>query len=288
MLKNLREILKTANEKHFAVPAFNVSEYAMFNALMESSEKLEAPIIIAIHPDELKHIGASMVQGILEKAKQARIPVCVHLDHGSSLDQIIKAIRYGFTSVMIDGSGLPFEENAKLCRKVSDMAHVVDISVEGELGTIGTADNYGEAGAAEIRYTDPDDAEKFIDMSGVDALAIAIGTCHGIYPKGVDPKLRIDILQDIKEKLPDIPLVLHGGSSNPDSEIRDAVVNGVSKINISSDIKVAYYDKMREALKDPLLREPFVINGPCMKALQEVAEHKIKLFRADHTCGYYE
>ena len=166
------------------------------------------------------------------------------------------------------------------------MAHSVNVSVEGELGTIGTADDFGEAGSKEIKYTDPDDAAKFVAETGVDCLAIAIGTCHGIYPKGVDPKLRLDILKGIKEKV-SAPLVLHGGSANPDSEIGESVTLGVNKINISSDIKVAYYNKMREVLENKNLREPNVIEPACIEAMKEVAAHKIKLFQADGKAALY-
>ncbi len=281
MLQSMKDVLTVANKNNFAVPAFNVSDFSMFNALMEVTEELNAPIIVAIHPSELKHIGPDMVKGIIERLHKSPVPSAIHLDHGASYDQVIWAIQSGFTSVMIDGSSLPFEENVAVCRKVVETAHAVGVSVEGELGTIGTADDYGETGSAVIKYTDPDDAVRFVAESGVDCLAIAIGTCHGIYPAGVDPKLRLDLLKEIKAKLPDTPLVLHGGSSNPDDEIEQACTLGVNKVNISSDIKVAYYNEMREVLKDKTLREPFAIQPACMEALKKVAAHKIRLFHAD-------
>lgn len=286
MLMNMKELLAVANEHYFAVPAFNVSDYSMFRGLMEITEELNAPIIIAIHPDELKHTGTDMVKAIIERSYKSTVPVAIHLDHGANYEQVLLAIQTGFTSVMIDGSSLPFEENIAICKKVVDTAHAVNVSVEGELGTIGTADTYGEAGSAVIKYTDPADAAKFVAETGVDCLAIAIGTCHGIYPEGVDPKLQLDLLNDIKAAV-SAPLVLHGGSANPDSEIAESVKRGVNKINISSDIKVAYFNKMREVLQDKKVREPNVIQPACIDAMKEVAAHKIRLFMADGKASLY-
>lgn len=170
MLMNMKELLAVANENNFAVPAFNISDYSMFNGIMEASEEKNAPVIIAIHPDELSHIGTDMVKAIIEKAHKATVPVCIHLDHGASFEQVMTAIQAGFTSVMIDGSSLPFEENIKACKKVAEAAHAVNVSVEGELGTIGSTDAEAEAGANVIIYTNPDDAVKFVEASGVDTL----------------------------------------------------------------------------------------------------------------------
>lgn len=287
MLMNMKELLSVANKANFAVPAFNVSDYSMFRGLMEITEELNAPIIIAIHPDELKHTGPWLLSAIKERLYQSPVPSVIHLDHGASIEQILYGIQCGFTSVMIDGSSLPFEENIALCKKVCEIAHPVNVSVEGELGTIGTADNFGEAGAKVIKYTDPQDAKTLIERSGIDCLAVAIGTCHGIYPKGVDPKLRLDILKDIKAAVPETPLVLHGGSANPDSEIGESVTLGINKINISSDIKVAYFEKMREVLQDKNVREPNVIQPSCIEAMKELAAHKIRLFQADGKASLY-
>jgi fructose-bisphosphate aldolase (EC 4.1.2.13) len=279
MLMNMKSILAVANEHNFAVPAFNISDYSMLNGVLDACEEMKAPVIIAIHPDELKFIGVEVVKSIVEKAHKATVPVCIHLDHGATFEQVVLAIQNGFTSVMIDGSSLPFEQNVAICKKVVEIAHAVDVSVEGELGTIGTTDSHAEAGANQIIYTDPDLAVKFVKETGVDTLAIAIGTSHGLYPKGMKPKLRIDLLKVIKEKVA-IPLVLHGGSNNPDEEISHAVVSGINKINISSDIKAAYFNKMREVLKDESLREPNVIEPPCIAAMKEVVNQKLEIFHA--------
>ena len=277
MLMNMKDLLKVANENNFAIPAFNVSDYSMFMGIMESCEKTQSPVIIEIHPLELEFTGTDLVDAIIKRAYRSSVPVCLHLDHCENFDTFIYAIQAGFTSVMFDGSGLPFEENIAGAKRTAALAHPVNVSVEAELGTIGSTDNQGEAGADQIIYTDPEDAVQFIRETGIDTLAIAIGTSHGLYPAGMVPKLRLDILEEIKKKV-SIPLVLHGGSNNSDDEVGQAVKLGITKINIASDIKRAYYDKMREVLKNQDMREPNMIQPACIEAMQEVVEHKLQLF----------
>ena len=287
MLTTGKAILDVANEHSFAVPAFNISDWAMFQGIVEISEETDAPLIVAIHPDEVKHVGPDMITGIISRAHRSAVPIAIHWDHGATYDEVLTAIKYGFTSVMIDGSLKPFEENLALTRKVTDSAHVLGVSVEGELGTIGGNDSYAEAGAAEIIYTDPDDAVTFVERTGVDSLAIAIGTFHGFYPAHLKPELKLDLLKEIKSRV-QIPLVLHGGSGNPDDEIREAARIGINKINISTDIKVAYHDKMREVLgDDPKTREPNAIQPACIDAMKVVAAQKIELFGAVGKASLY-
>ena len=286
MLMNMKELLAVANKNGFAVPAFNISDYNMFNGIMEVSEEMNAPVIIAIHPDELSHIKPEVVKGIIERIHNSSVPAVVHLDHGSSFQQIMLAIRSGFTSVMIDASHMPLDENIAICKKVVEAAHAVNVSVEGELGTIGNVVS-AEGGADSIIYTDVANAVQMIKETDIDCLAIAIGTSHGLYPADMKPKLNIERLDELKAVLPEIPMVLHGGSGNEDSEIRKSVEHGVGKINISSDIKVAYYNKMREVLQNPKLREPNQIQPPCLEAMKVVARQKIELFKADGKAALY-
>lgn len=273
-------ILEVAHEHNFAVPAFNVSEYAMFNALVDACEQTHSPVMVAIHPDEFSHIGADLMPAILEHSRNATVPIAVHWDHGGNYEQIVTAIRAGFTSVMIDGSALPFEDNVAVTAKVVEAAHSVGLSVEGELGTIGQGDADGESGSSDIIYTDPADAVTFVKRTGVDSLAVAIGTFHGLVPADRKPELKIDLLREIKNAVR-VPLVLHGGSSNPDTEIAAGVAAGLNKINISSDIKIAYYGKLREVLANKNLREPNAIEPPAMRAMAATAIEKIKLFCSD-------
>jgi fructose-bisphosphate aldolase class II len=286
MLMTGSRLLDLANQHSFAVPAFNVSDWAMSQGIFEVSEEKGAPLIIAIHPDELQHTGVDLLPAIIQRAHRSSVPVAIHLDHGTTYEHIVLAIQCGFTSVMIDGSMLPFEQNVALTKRAVEAAHAVGLSVEGELGTIGKTDGEAEDGTASIIYTDPDDAVQFIHETGVDSLAIAIGTCHGIYPVWMKPEIKLDLQQKIRAKV-SIPLVLHGGSGNPDREIAESVKLGMNKINISSDIKVAYHQKMREVLLDEGLREPLTIQPPCVEAMKVTAAQKIDLFDAAGKAALY-
>ena len=287
MLTTGKVILDVANENSFAVPAFNISDWAMFKGIVEISEEKDAPLIVGIHPDEVRHIGREMITGMIERSHNSSVPIAIHWDHGATYEQILQAVQFGFTSVMIDGSLKPFAENVAISKKVTDSAHALGLSVEAELGTIGANDSYAEAGAAEIIYTDPDDAVTFVEQTGVDSLAIAIGTFHGLYPAHLKPELKLDLLKEIKSRVA-IPLVLHGGSGNPDDEIREAARIGISKINISTDIKIAYHDKMREVLgNDPKMREPNAIQPACIESMKVVAGQKIELFGAAGKASLY-
>lgn len=287
MLMNMREILKVANERNFAVPAFNTSSNMILTGVMEACEEAQSPVIIAIHPDELHFVKPSFVKAVIEEAHHASVPVCIHLDHGGSYEQVMEAIQCGYTSVMIDASAKEFEENVAICQKVCEAAHAVNVSVEGELGTIGNTDSNETTAPDQILYTEPGLAKEFVERTGIDALAVAIGTCHGIYPKDKKPELWIDILDEIK-RVVDVPLVLHGGSSNKDTEIAKSVEHGINKINISSDIKDPFYRKCREILQDDAIREPNMIYPPCISVLKEAAKEKIKLFLADGKAEFYK
>ena len=279
-------MLCVAQKEHFAVPAFNVSSSMILKGVMEACEEKHAPVIIAIHPDELSFVGDSFVAAVRKEAHKAPVPVCIHLDHGASFAQVIRAIACGFTSVMIDSSTTSFDDNIAITKKVVEAAHAVNVSVEAELGTIGATGNGGEAGTDNIIYTNPDDVVRFVEATNVDTLAIAIGTAHGLYPKTKKPKLRLDLLKEIVGKT-SVPLVLHGGSDNPDEEIAEAVRLGVAKINISSDIKSAFYKKCREVLEDTTLREPNAIYPACIDAMKQVIYHKIELFNDGDKAKYY-
>ncbi len=286
MLLNMKDLLAVARAHRFAVPAFNISSNMLLTGVMQTAEEVQAPVIIAIHPDELSFVGIGFVKMALHEAQEASVPVCVHLDHGSSMEQIMTAIRAGFTSVMMDKSMLPLEENIAACREVTALAHAVNVSVEGELGTIGEVDEEAEAGAEEVIFVDPEQVERFVAATDVDTLAVAIGTSHGLYPKHMKPEIRLDLLREITARV-DIPLVLHGGSGNPDSEIRQAVELGINKINISADMKSAFYIKAREVLKNPILREPNSIYPECIAAMQTVVRQKFALLKSSGKAALY-
>lgn len=289
MLMNMKDLLTVAQKNHFAVPAFNIGSDQLLKAVMKTVKELKSPVILEMSPDEFNFVGYAQIQAMLYEAAHTDVPVCIHLDHGDSYETVVRAIQAGMTSVMIDASKLPYEENVAITKKVVETAHIANVSVESELGTIGTTGNSIEGGTQGVIYTVPEEAKKFIEDTGIDTFACAIGTAHGIYPKDMKPKLRIDILKDITDQV-SVPLVLHGGSSNKDEEIAEAVKNGICKINISSDIKVAFYEQARKTLNEnPGYREPLEIYPAAMEACGKVCADKIRLFNSqDKVKCYYE
>lgn len=286
MLVNGQQILEPAYEHGFAVPAFNISDYGMLRASLEACESVGSPMIVSIHPAEWELMGDEFLASVLELARAAAIPVAVQLDHGATFEQVIGAIRLGFTSVMIDGSLLPYDENVALTRKVVEAAHIVGVSVEGEVGTIGPRDPKTAEEMANIVYTTPAEAAEFVSDTGVDYLAVAVGTSHGVYPAGVAPKLKIELIEQIRDATP-VPLVLHGGSGAPDDEVSEAVTRGVAKVNISADMKLAYFARLREVLEDPKHREPHDIYPPALEAVKDVVRHKVAVFGGAGAVKYY-
>lgn len=289
MLMNMKDLLTVAQKNHFAVPAFNIGSDQLLKAVMKTVKELKSPVILEMSPDEFNFVGYAQIQAMLYEAAHTDVPVCIHLDHGDSYETVVRAIQAGMTSVMIDASKLPYEENVAITKKVVETAHIANVSVESELGTIGTTGNSIEGGTEGVIYTVPEEAKQFIEDTGIDTFACAIGTAHGIYPKDMKPKLRIDILKDITDQV-SVPLVLHGGSSNKDEEIAEAVKNGICKINISSDIKVAFYEQARKTLNEnPGYREPLEIYPAAMEACGKVCVDKIRLFNSqDKVKCYYE
>ena len=286
MLVSMQEILKPTREHGFAIGAFNVADSCFIRAVVEEAEATNTPAIISIHPSEHDFVGDSFFSYVRDITQRSRVPFTLHLDHGASVEHALRAIQCGFTSVMIDGSLLPYEENVALTREVVRLAHAVGVSVEGELGTIGQTGTSVEGGVSKVTYTDPAQAQDFVTRTGVDTLAVAIGTAHGIYPKGMQPELQMHILRDIAGRV-SIPLVLHGGSANPDAEIAEAVTLGVGKINISSDMKHAYFLKVREILSKESWWDPNVIYPEPINAAREVIRHKMKLFGSTGKASLY-
>lgn len=276
MLINMKDLLSVARENKFAVPAFNICNYDIAKVIIETAENTDSPVILEIHPIELAYVGSAFIEALKDLAMQATIPVVIHLDHGGSVEDVMKAIRNGYTSVMIDASHEAFEENMAITKEVVELAHSVGVSVEAEIGTIGD-NGSAEGGSSEIIYTDPELAEQFVAATGIDTLAIAIGTAHGLYPKDVIPKLNIELLKTLHQRL-DIPFVLHGGSGNPDAEVAESVNYGVAKVNISSDVKSVFFKSTKEVLeKNPELLEPHQVFVEPKEAVKEVVLHKFSI-----------
>lgn len=287
MLLNMNEMLSVAKQEKFAVPAFNIGSEIMLKTVIEECILQKAPVILAIHPYELSFFGDDFAKMVVEVAKSAPIPVVVHLDHGEKLQDIIRAIRCGFSSVMIDASLQPLEKNIKITKEIVDLCKMNNISVEGELGTIGNNDGSSEGVSKNIIYTKPQDVITFIKETNVDTLAIAIGTAHGLYPKNKIPELRLDILQEVVA-ISEVPLVLHGGSGNADHEIQQAVEIGVQKVNISSDYKSVLYSEIKTKLeKEPTLMEPNEIYPTCIVETKKVIFQKLELLNSINKSNLY-
>lgn len=270
----MKDLLKVAKENQFAVPAFNICSYDMMKAIMEEVEEQKAPVILEIHPDEIAYLNDEFVAAAKEYAHNSKVPVVIHMDHGGSVKDVMRAIRNGYTSVMIDASTQTFEDNMNLTKEVVKLAHDVNVSVEAELGTIGN-NGSAEGGTANIIYTDPNQAEEFVKETGIDTLAVAIGTAHGLYPKDMTPKLNIDLLKELNQRI-DIPFVLHGGSGNPDSEVSEAVKYGVAKVNLSSDLKSVFFEALRAILtNNPEMYEPGDVYPEANEKVKEVVKHKL-------------
>ena len=280
MLYNMKEILAVAKEHKFAIPAFNVADWSMFLGIMDECEATNSPVIIEIHPDELAFEGPDMVGAIRQRALKSKVPVCIHLDHCSNFGTIIEAIQCGFTSVMFDGASLPFEENIAGAKKVVEAAHPVNVSVEAELGTIGSTNPDDlEGGAAQIIYTDPDDAVKFVEATGVDTLAVAIGTAHGFYVG--TPVLDKERLSEIREVV-DIPLVLHGASGLSDEDVMDCVKRGICKVNFATELRAAYSKAVKDLLTEkPDTIDPKAYGKTAIAAVKELVMARMKVCGCD-------
>lgn len=287
MLMNLKQMLEVAEEHDFTVGAYNVTESSMFRAVTETAERLHAPAVIAAATNEFAFAGSEFYTYVVNRLSGSDNPFVLHLDHAHTFQECVQAVQAGFTSVMIDGSLLPYEENVELTRKVVEMAHSAGVSVEAEIGTIGANMGTEEADGVEgITYTDPADVVDFVSRTGVDALAIAIGTAHGQYPKGYEPRLQLDLIREIRN-LTKVPLVLHGGSNNPDEEVEEGCRMGLRKVNISSDFKVAYYRSIQNYLNETNDFYPANILPHGMQEVEKVVSHKMQLFHCIDTARYY-
>ncbi|NLU10985.1 MAG: class II fructose-1,6-bisphosphate aldolase [Tepidanaerobacter acetatoxydans] len=272
MLVSSKEMLQKAQQNKYAIAAFNIHNLETLKAVVETAEAEQSPLILQTTPGTCEYAGIDYLVAMAETAsKAANIPIALHLDHGNSADLAIKCIDIGYTSVMIDGSMLPFEENVSLVKQVVEYAHKKHVQVEAELGHIsGVEENISSS--TEL-LTDPMEAEEFVKRTGVDSLAIAVGTAHGIY-KGT-PKIHFDIIRNIR-KVVSIPLVLHGCSGVPEVDIKQAVECGICKINIATDIKIAFAAKLKESFSlKPDETDPRKYFKPAIESVKEVVKSKI-------------
>ena len=240
-----KELLLKAQREHYAIGAFNVVNMEMAQAVIQAAEVLRSPVIIQTTPSTVKYAGVQMYHAMVEReARKASVPVALHLDHGNSFELAAQAFQAGYTSIMIDGSHGSMEENISITRKVVEMCHSGQIPVEAELGKVGGKEDDLDGGE-DNPYTDPNQAAEFTEETGIDSLAVAIGTAHGIY-KGI-PKLDLGRLSDIREKV-SVPLVLHGTSGVPDETVEECILRGICKVNYATDLRIAFTNGVRIAL----------------------------------------
>jgi fructose-bisphosphate aldolase class II len=299
MLVTNRDLMVPARRNCYAVGAFNVQNLESLSAIAEAATEEKSPVIVQITPSAIKYAGLAYISNLVKTAAQlVPVPMSMHLDHGEDFDTATRCVDAGFTSVMIDGSFLKFDENVALTKRVVSIAHPRGVSVEAELGKLAGVEERSVE-EREAILTDPKAAGEFVEKTGVDALAVAIGTSHGAYKFRSEAKLDLERLRLISETV-SIPLVLHGASSVPEwlvekatkygaalggakgipeEQIKKAVSMGIAKINIDTDLRLAFTATVREVLTNsPKEFDPRKILGPAKEAMKEVAESKMRLF----------
>jgi fructose-bisphosphate aldolase class II len=299
MLVNNKELQTAAKQGKYAVGAFNTSNIEITQAIVEAHEEMNAPVIIATSTSAIQYCGIEVLSSIVRQmATQAKIPVSLHLDHGTDFNLIVNCLRNGWTSIMIDGSHAPLKENIAITKEIVKMAHPVGVSIEAELGRLGGIEDNISVDERDARLTDPDEAEQFVQQTDCDTLAIAIGTSHGAYKFKGEAKLAFDRLEEIGKRI-DIPLVLHGASSVipeiiakankyganlgaakgvPVEDIKKAISLGITKVNIDTDLRLAFTAGVREILSQkPELFDPRKIIGAGREAIKQVVKTKIEL-----------
>ena len=297
-LVTTKEMFERSMKEHFSIGAFNINNMEFIQAITDAAEEAKSPVILQVSSSAIKYARMNYLIKMVEAAVESTtIPIALHLDHGPDFETCKMCIDAGFTSVMIDGSKYDFEENVALTKQVVEYAHSKGVVVEAELGKLAGVEDEVNVAADDARYTDPEQAYEFVQRTGCDSLAIAIGTSHGAYKFKGEAKLRFDILQKIKEKLPNTPIVLHGASSvipelvdmcnnnggnipgakgSPDEMLREAGEKGVSKINVDTDLRLAMTAQIRKAFNDdPSVFDPRKYLGPARDEIKATVAHKI-------------
>jgi len=277
-LVNSVEVLGEARRRGYAVGAFNANNLEYVQGIVLAAEREKAPVIIQASPGAIKYVGLAYIAAIGRVAADAPVPVVLHLDHGKDVDTARRCIDYGFPSVMFDGSELPLEENIRLTSEVARLAHAAGAACEGELGRVPTADRSWSRRELEDLMTDPDQASVFVERTGVDALAVSVGSIHKM--KRQSAELDIDRIRRIRRAV-DVPLVLHGSSGVSDDSLVEAVEAGLSKVNIATALNVAFTGAMRRAsIERPEESDPRKLLGPAREAVAEVVAQKMRLLGA--------
>ena len=273
-LVTTKELLLDAQKNGYAVGAFNVENMEMVQAVIAAAEELRSPVIMQTTPSTLKYADADyFYANVAIAAKKATVPVVMHLDHGSGFDLAMKAFRAGYTSIMIDGSHSVLEENIAITKAVVDACHAAGVPVEAELGKVGGKEDDLDGGNGG--FTEPEEAVSFVEETGVDSLAVAIGTAHGVY-KGI-PKLDVERLSQIREVV-SIPLVLHGTSGIPDEDVKECIRRGICKVNYATDLRIAFTEGVKEVLAaKPDTIDPKKYNAVGREKVKEYVKGRIKV-----------
>ncbi|MDA8352169.1 MAG: class II fructose-1,6-bisphosphate aldolase [Firmicutes bacterium] len=275
----MTEFLPRAKKEGFAVGQFNMNNLEFVQGIAAAAKEEQSPFIFGVSEGAMRYMGIEYVVAMARiAAQESGVPVALHLDHGSSFEVAMKCIQAGFSSVMFDGSHYPYEENIRLTREVVKAAHAVGVSVEGELGTIGGVEDDVQVDEADAALAKPEEAIRFWEETQVDAMAVAVGTAHGMY-KG-EPKIRFDIIEEVSRNI-EAPIVLHGGSGVPDESIQKAVQLGVGKINVNTESQVACTQVVRDLLgENPDMIDPRKYLGPGRDAIKETVKGKMRLFNS--------
>ena len=278
-LVTTKQMLINAQKDNYAVGAFNVENMEMVMAVVEAAEELNSPVIMQTTPSTVKYADVEFfLANAKVAAEKANVPIAMHLDHGNSFELAIKAFRAGYTSVMIDGSHSSFEENIELTKSVVDVCNCANIPVEAELGKVGGKEDDLDGG--DGIYTDPEEAKQFVEKTGVDSLAVAIGTAHGVY-KG-EPKLDIDRLSEIRQVV-DIQLVLHWTSGVPDETVEKCIERGICKVNYATDLRIAFSKGVKEVLdKNPDTIDPKKYSSLGREYVKEYVKSKILVCKSNN------
>lgn len=293
------EMFKKAMKEHYAIGAFNVNNMEIIQAIVDAAKEENSPVILQASSSAIKYARVNYLMKMLEAAtEETDVPIAMHLDHGPDFETAKMCIDAGFTSVMIDGSKYDFEENVALTKKVVEYAHERGVVVEAELGKLAGIEDDVNVADSDAMFTDPDQAREFVERTGCDSLAIAIGTSHGAYKFKGEAKLRFDILEKVKEKLPDTPIVLHGASTVipelvetcnkyggnipgakgvPDEILHEASLRGVSKINVDTDLRLAMTSEIRRVFaEEPEAFDPRKYLTPAREKIKETVKHKMR------------
>lgn len=271
-----RNLLLDAQKRNYAVPAFNIHNLETTKVVVEAAEELNSPIIIAATPGTIRFAGARYLVNIMKSAAaEATVPIAFHLDHHENIEDIKESIKLGCKSVMIDASALEYEDNIAKVKEVVDFARLYDVSVEAELGKLVGQEDDINVSDADSELTDPNLAADFVNRTGIDSLAVAIGTAHGLYKK--DPKIDYQRLKAIENNV-DVPLVLHGASGVPDKDVKKSIELGITKVNIATELKIAFSDSVKEYfIENPEANDPRKYLKPGKESMKELVKKKIKL-----------